>query len=247
MPVAKAETRSFSIFSARSIYDMMHRMRISPLTVLASSFFCAACFFILSPAAASEAGTSAVGAKDEVIQTVENHYRNTNDLTAGVVQKTALKTLGKTQKFDGTLKIKKPGKLRLEYSNGQLVVIDGKTALFYSKKSEQVIKKAFTDFAHMNIPVSFLLGAAHIRDDFSVHLPDAKTPRMLELVPLKQGAAMKKLTMQTDETGRILQMTIFDKSGNVTEIQFTDVRENIGIDDQAFVFKAPRGTEIIEQ
>jgi len=193
------------------------------------------------------AGASADGAKDEVVQAVENHYRDTNDLIASVMQKTALKSLGRTQKFDGKLQIKKPGKLRLEYANGQLIVIDGKTALFYSKKSEQVIKKAFTDFAHMNIPVSFLLGAAHIRDDFSVRQPDANAPRVLELLPLKPGAAMKRLNLQTDETGRILQMTIFDKSGNVTEIQFSDVRENIGIDDQIFVFKPPKGTEIIEQ
>jgi outer membrane lipoprotein carrier protein len=99
----------------------------------------------------------------------------------------------------------------------------------------------------MNIPVAFLLGAAHIRDDFDALQPDPKAPRSLELLPKKPGAAMKKLGLRTDETGRITSLTIFDKSGNTTEIVFSDVREDVAIDDKLFAFKPPKGTEIIEQ
>ncbi|MCK9418168.1 MAG: outer membrane lipoprotein carrier protein LolA [Nitrospirae bacterium] len=183
----------------------------------------------------------------DVVVSVENHYRDLADLTAKVIQKNNLKSIGKTQKFEGTLWIKKPGKLRLEYSNGQLILINNKAALFYSKKSEQVIKKTFTDFEHMNIPVAFLLGAAHIRDDFDVLQSDPKTPRVLELLPKKPGAAMKKIRLVVDDVGRITELMIFDRSGNTTTMAFTDIREGIGLDDKLFVFKAPKGTEIIEQ
>jgi len=177
---------------------------------------------------------------------VENHYRDLVDLTAKIVQKNDLKSIGKTQKYEGTLFIKKPGRLRLEYSNGQLILIDGKSALFYSKKSEQVIKKTFTDFEHMNIPVAFLLGAAHIRDDFDVLPADSKRPRVLELLPRKPGAAMKKMRLVVDDAGRIMDLTIFDRSGNTTLITFSDIHEGAGVDDRQFVFKAPKGAEIIE-
>ncbi len=184
---------------------------------------------------------------EEVVASVENHYRDLTDLTAKVIQKNVLKSIGKTQKFEGTLWIKKPGKLRIEYSNGQLILINNKAALFYSKKSEQVIKKTFTDFEHMNIPVAFLLGAAHIRDDFDVLQADPKTPRVLELLPKKSGAAMKKIGLVLDDAGRISDLTIFDKSGNTTTIAFTDIREDAGLDDRQFAFQAPKGTELIEQ
>jgi outer membrane lipoprotein carrier protein len=177
---------------------------------------------------------------------VENHYRELADLTAKVVQKNDLKSIGKMQMYEGTLIIKKPGKLRLDYSNGQIILIDGKAALFYSKKSEQLIKKTFTDFDHMNIPVAFLLGAAHIRDDFDVLPADPKNPRDLDLLPRKSGAAMKKMRLHIDDAGRIVELAIFDRSGNTTTITFTDIREGAGVDDQRFVFKAPKGTEIIE-
>ncbi len=201
-------------------------------------------FSVLSPGAIKPAYAQTV---QDVVASVENHYRDLSDLTAKVIQKNVLKSIGKTQKFEGTLWIKKPGKLRLEYSNGQLILINNKAALFYSKKSEQVVKKTFTDFEHMNIPVAFLLGAAHIRDDFDVLQADPTTPRVLELLPRKPGAAMKKMRLVVDDAGRITDLTIFDRSGNTTTMAFTDIREGAGLDDQQFVFQAPKGTEIIEQ
>ncbi len=178
---------------------------------------------------------------------VEQHYRDLTDLTAKVVQKNLLKSLNRTQTFEGTLRIKKPGKLRLDYTNGQIILVDGKAALFYSKKSEQLIRKSFTDFEQMNIPVAFLLGAAHIRDDFDVIQPKPEEPGLLELFPKKSGAAMTKLVLRADSDGGISALTIHDRSGNVTEITFSEVREGIPVEDKVFRFTPPKGTEIIEQ
>ncbi len=185
--------------------------------------------------------------KDEAVLSVENHYGGLTDLTAKVAQKNFLKALGKTQTFEAKLFLKKPGRLRLDYTNGQSIVIDGKEAWFYSKKSEQVIKRTFSDFEHANIPVAFLLGAATIRNDFDVVQPDPKAPRQLELVPKKPGAAMNKLRIAADEAGHITELVIFDKSGNTSEIQFKEIQENVKLEDKLFQFSVPKGTEIIEQ
>ncbi len=204
----------------------------------------AACFLVVSAVLVTP---SVAQSGDEAVQAVEDHYRELADLTAKVVQKNHLKALGRTQTFDAMLRIRKPGRLRLDYLNGQVILVDGKAALFYSRKSGQVIKKTFSAIERMNIPVAFLLGAAHIRDDFEVGRPDPAAPRLLELVPKKTGAAMKKLVLRSDDAGRILSFDIFDKTGNRTEIVFSDVREGAGVDDEFFVFKAPKGTEVIEQ
>ncbi len=199
---------------------------------------------LASPYASRAAGAQTA---QEAVASVEEHYGGVNELSAKVTQTNHLKAIGKSQKFEGTLSIKKPGRLRLDYTNGQVILVDGKTAMFYSKKSEQLVKKTFADVQQMNIPVAFLLGAAHIRDDFDVLQPDPKAPRSLELLPKKQGAAMKKLEMRTDDAGRITGLTIFDKSGNMTELALTDVREGEIVDNRLFIFKPPKGTEIIEQ
>ena len=183
----------------------------------------------------------------DAVEAVEAHYRELVDLTAKVVQKNFLKSVEKTQKFEGTLAIKKPGKLRLEYTNGQIIVIDGKEAWFYSKKSSQAIRRTFMDFEQANIPVAFLLGAGAIRQEFDVSQPEAENPRTLDLVPKKPGAAMKKLRLHADEAGRITRMTVYDRSGNTSDVFFSDVKEGVGLEDGPFRFKVPKGTEIIEQ
>ena len=218
-----------------------------PTSVRAAKEHIRAALFFLILAGAVFVQPAAAQSVEEAVQAVEIHYRELVDLTAKVVQKNHLKALERTQTFDAVLWVRKPGRLRLDYSNGQVILIDNKAALFYSRKSEQVIKKTFSDIEQMNIPVAFLLGAAHIRDDFEVRRPDATAPRLLELTPKKTGAAMKKLVLRSDDAGRITSLDILDKTGNRTEVSFSDLKENAGLDDKVFVFKAPSGTETIEQ
>ena len=200
-----------------------------------------------SPAVTESAVPAPTAAPTDAVTAIEAHYRELVDLTAKVVQKNFLKSVDKTQTFDGSLSIKKPGKLRLEYTNGQVIAINGKEVWFYSKKSGQAIRRTFKDFEQANIPVAFLLGAGAVRQDFDVSLPEADNPRMLDLVPKREGAAMKKLRLLSDETGRITQMIIFDRSGNTSDIRFSEVKEGLGLDDKQFRFRVPKGTEVIEQ
>lgn len=183
----------------------------------------------------------------EVVQAVEQHYSALKDMTAEVTQKNYLKSLDKTQTFGGTLAIRKPGRLRLDYTNGQRIVIDGSEAWFYSEKSKQAIKRAFADFEQANIPVAFLLGAASIRDDFEVSQPDKKNPRLLDLKPKRAGAAMTRVRISTDDKGRITELVIYDRSGNTSTVAFSAIVEDAGVDEEQFRFSVPRGTEIIEQ
>ncbi len=196
-----------------------------------------------APGAADSIGRTGI----ETVRAVEKHYQGLETLTAKVTQKNFIRSLDRTQVFEGTMLIKKPDRLRLEYTNGQLILVDGKKVLFYSSRSEQLIRKTFTDFAQMNLPVAFLLDAGSITDDFEVVSgPDAGAGRA-DLVPKKPGAAMLKIGLAADAEGRISQLTIFDKSGNVTEIKFSDIHEGVRLRDRSFTFKPPKGTEIIEQ
>jgi outer membrane lipoprotein carrier protein len=200
-----------------------------------------------APLVTSTTMTVPTASDGDVIRTIEDRYRNLTDLTAKVVQKNFLASVGTTQRFDAELSIKRPGRLRLEYTNGQLIVIDGTKAWFYSKKNEQAIRRTFKDFEQANIPVAFLLGASDIRSEFQVIIPEPDKPRMLDLLPKKSGAAMKKIRIYADERGRITRMTIADKSGNSSDVIFSEIKEGVGLEDGLFQFMVPKGTEIIEQ
>lgn len=225
------------------IDKMIHNLT---MLSLAMALFSSASL-LLSSGQVSAVEDSPAPPQDEIVRAIEDHYRGLADLTAQVAQKNDLRSLGKTQTFTGTLFIKKPGRLRLEYTNGQTIVLDGRIVWFHSTKGRQAIKRTFADIEQANIPVAFLLGAAEIRSDFDVVQAGSGGQRVVELLPKKPEAAMNKLLLRSDESGRITAMTVFDGSGNSTEIAFTDVKENEGVDDKLFRFKAPKGTEIIEQ
>lgn len=246
-PVRSAEC---GVRSERSVVETASRA----LTVRGVSLFLGAVFLLT--AAASIAGEAAIPGSmkadtapaEKAAGLIEAHYRDLADLTAAVVQKNHLRMIDKTQTFEGTLFIKRPGKLRLEYTNGQVIVIAGSEAWFYSRKSEQAIRRSFRDFEQANIPVAFLLGAAEIGREFDVSNPDPERPLMIDLVPKrKAGAAMQKLRLQVDERGAVTHMTVYDRSGNTSDVSFSNIREGVGLDDDLFRFKVPKGTEIIEQ
>ena len=128
------------------------------------------------------------------------------------------------------------------------VQTDGKEAWFYSKKSEQAIRRTFKDFEQANIPVAFLLGAANVRDDFDVvERKEGAIRHALDLTPKRTNAAMTRIELVCDDAGRISAMVVHDRSGNTSTIAFSDVRENTGLIDGLFRFKVPKGTEVIEQ
>jgi outer membrane lipoprotein carrier protein len=219
--------------------------------VMAALLLAASC----GPAAAGEesvptptASAAPAGGEQNAVQLIEEHYRNLADLTAKIVQKNHLASVDKTQAFEGTLSIKRPGKLRLEYTNGQVIVVDGKEAWFYSRKNEQAIRRTFQDFEQANIPVAFLLGAGELRREFDVAPGPGERPGLVDLLPRKKtGAVMKKIRLVADGAGRITEMTVYDRSGNSSTVLFSEVREGVGLDDKLFRFRAPKGTEIIEQ
>jgi outer membrane lipoprotein carrier protein len=224
----------------------MHSYLVMAAIVLAAS---------CGPAAAAEesvptptASAAPAGGERDTAQLIEDHYRSLVDLAAKVVQKNYLASVDKTQTFEGALSIKRPGKLRLEYTNGQVIVIDGKEAWFYSRKNEQAIRRTFQDFEQANIPVAFLLGAGELRREFDVAPGPAERPGIVDLLPRKKtGAVMKKVRLVADGTGRITEMTVHDRSGNSSTVLFSEVREGVGLEDKLFRFRAPKGTEIIEQ
>ena len=115
----------------------------------------------------------------DVVTGIENHYKNVSDLTAKVDQKNVLKAIEKTQTFGRHALHQKAGQAAAGLRERPDHPGRRQVGAVLLTKSDQVIKKTFTDIEQMNIPVLFLLGAAHIRDDFDVLRPDPTRPAPL--------------------------------------------------------------------
>lgn len=212
----------------------MHLFRISFLGILG--------FFLLATTtAAQDAG--------EIVRKVQERYDATRDFRASLTQETVVASLAKTVTSHGTIAFKKPGKLRLEITNGevQTVVADGNTLWLYQPEEKQVLKAPFQAAFRTSTPISFLTGVGRIADDFTVKLDGSDTGVLyLAMIPrAAQGDVGKlRLTVATD-TFEIQGAEIHDPLGNVVRLRFTDIHPNTDPPDHRFQFEVPAGVDVI--
>ena len=186
---------------------------------------------------------------DEVVQRLQQRYDATKDLQASVVQEMEIVSFGRKLTSKGTVYFKRPGRMRWDMSDGQkqTIVADGTYLWLYQPSEQQVYKAPFGAAFQSVTPVSFLTGIGRIADDFSVSADgDEGGLIYLRLVP-HAGEGIGVLRLGIDrKTYDILTAEVRDPMGNLTRLQFSDLKRDTGIDDGLFVFHVPQGAEVVE-
>jgi outer membrane lipoprotein carrier protein len=187
----------------------------------------------------------------KIVQKVQERYDGTRDFSAKVTQEMTIASLGKTTSAQGTVAFKRPGKMRweLDHDAPQVIVADGTTLWLYQPKEHQVIKAPFDSAFRSSAPISFLTGVGRIAEDFDVSLDgtsaDGKLVYLM-LVPRRDSTTLGKLRLTVaSDSGEIRGAEIFDPLGNVSRLQFTDIRRNQDLPDKDFVFEVPAGVDVI--
>jgi outer membrane lipoprotein carrier protein len=210
---------------------------------------------LVRPAAADPTPTTAKPSPEaqRVVRAVQQRYDETTDFTADVTQEMNVASLGKTLTAHGTIAFMRPGKLRwqLNDGSGQVIVADGTTLWLYQPEEQQVLKAPFQSAFRASTPISFLLGVGRIADDFDVSLdqePTAAEPLLwLKLIPRQSDGTIGWLRLGViPKTFDIAAAEIHDQLGNVTRLQFHDLRRDVKLDDSLFHFKVPDGVDVVE-
>ncbi|HYD50788.1 MAG TPA: outer membrane lipoprotein chaperone LolA [Terriglobales bacterium] len=196
---------------------------------------------------------SAQGATDAqaIVQRVQARYDATADFTADVVQEMTIASLNKTMTTHGTVAFKKPGRMRWEFTDGdpQIIVADGTTLWFYKPKETQVFKAPFNAAFRSATPISFLTGVGQLTTDFDVQLDgvtDDGEYLYLMLVPKKDAGDLGRVRLLiTRDSADIRGAEVFDPMGNVSKLRFKNVRRNLGLSEDKFVFEIPDGVDVI--
>jgi outer membrane lipoprotein carrier protein len=216
-------------------------MRLSVLAV--PSLVLAATFSWVLPAAALDG--------KEIARRVQERYDATEDFVADVTQEMTVASLGKTMVSNGTVAFKKPGRMRWEFSDTekQVIVADGETLWFYRPEEQQVFKAAFDNAFRSTTPISFLTGVGKIGDDFNVELDGESEDGeqyILKLVPKTADPDVGQLRLfVTQDSADIHGAEVRDPLGNVSTLRFRNVRRNVGLKDDRFVFEIPPNVDII--
>ncbi|MFI5394835.1 MAG: outer membrane lipoprotein carrier protein LolA [Candidatus Binatia bacterium] len=186
-----------------------------------------------------------------IVQRVQERYDATRDFTATVTQEMTIASLGKTTTARGTVAFKKPGKMRweLDHDTPQVIVADGSTLWLYQPKEHQVLKAPFDAAFRSTTPISFLTGVGRIVQDFDVSADGTSADGQLVhlmLVSRRDSATVGKLRLTVArDSGEIRGAEVHDPLGNVSRLQFDDIRRNQDLSDDRFVFQLPQGVDVI--
>jgi outer membrane lipoprotein carrier protein len=188
----------------------------------------------------------------QAVERIQRRYESVRDLSADFEQtsrQVALGAAGGEARARGRVVFAKPGKMRWSYDEPEpsVVVSDGHWLWIYDPAHREVQKLPVGEGFLSGAAIQFLLGEGRIQRDFQVSALACSRERVeLELVP-REPASYEKLRVRSDPaSGELLETTVVDLLGNVSQVAFHGMRTNLSPGDEVFRFEAEPGVRVIE-
>ncbi|MGE5813058.1 MAG: outer membrane lipoprotein chaperone LolA [Acidobacteriota bacterium] len=214
-------------------------MRLLPLSGFVALAFTAS--------AGAQPGHSA----QDVARAVQQRYDGVRDFTARFVHVYQGGVLRKTVTEKGTVEIKKPGRMRWEYTDPEkkVFVADGSQIYSYIPADRQVIVSPMPAEDQATTATLFLTGRGNLPRDFDVSfgdLPQAPAgTTVLKLVPRHAERDYDTLTLAVTPSNQIQMLSAVDRQKGRSTFIFSDIKENTELADKIFAFKIPRGVDVV--
>lgn len=183
----------------------------------------------------------------EVVSKLQRKYESISTIKADFTQEVTSKGMA-PMKSMGSVWLKKPGKMRWEYTEPakDLIVSDGKTLWLFQPDLNQAIKSQAATGAS-SMATDFLTGMGNIEKEFIVLLSAANGPRhVLTLTPRSAQQGIKKLVLEVGKKSYLVEKTVItDHFGNQTTVNFTGMKLNSPVKDSLFKYAPPKGAAIV--
>jgi outer membrane lipoprotein carrier protein len=201
-------------------------------------------------------GVLAQGAPSDpqgLARALQHKYDAVRDFSTDFVHTYQGGVLRKTVRESGTLVVKKPGQMRWTYEKPEekTFVSDGRKLYSHIPADRQVYVTTVPPDDQASTPALFLAGKGNLLRDFEVSAaappPEARTNDVaLKLVPRSKERDYDSLVLVVDQsTLRLHSLIAEDRQGGRSAFTFSNMRENVGVSDREFVFKIPRGADVI--
>lgn len=204
------------------------------------------CLLLVSPLCGLEADIPGIA------RAVDDHYNNLKNFKTEFVE--TYEGPGISRAESGTLWMKKPGRMRWEYRQPRqkLFLTDSHTAYFYVSGDRQAKKTSLKNLDDIRSPLRFLLGKTKLEKELTglSLAPDAAPIQagnvVLRGVPKGMKDRISSVLLEISPAHQIVRIVINEVDGATTDFRFSNVEENIPVQDNLFHFSAPPGVEVIE-
>jgi outer membrane lipoprotein carrier protein len=212
-----------------------------------------ALMLVLGLAGSAPAVRGAALTAAELSAAIQKKYEGIRDFRADFVQTYRGGALRRSVTERGRMTIKKPGRMHWEYTapDRKEFVSDGAKMYFYVPADKQVIVSSLPAEDLATTPALFLAGRGNVVRDFRPMLVDVPEGFPADSLALK----LEPTTPQQDydwltlvvapDTLSLRGLVTSDIQGGISTFTFTNLKENVGVADSEFVFRIPRGVDVV--
>lgn len=184
----------------------------------------------------------------ETLERVEKRYNNARTIQVGFEQ--TYSAPGRPRRSEsGMLYLRKPGRMRWDYSNpaGKVFLSDGKYIYLYSPSTNRVEKTLAKATDDLRAPLAFLLGKLDFSRDFrEFRLRREGEDTYIAALPKSDKAPYQRVDFVVTPDYHIRRLIVVSHDGSQMDFRFEGERINPSLNANLFVFKVPEGAELIE-
>jgi outer membrane lipoprotein carrier protein len=153
----------------------------------------------------------------------------------------------------GTLTLLKPGRMRWAYDSppGKVFILDGTNAISYTPGDTEATRFPEKRLDDLRSPLRFLLGHTELEKELQgltvtlVNL-NGQTGYTLWGTPVGMEQRVHSLAVTVDAEGMIHTLRIEETDGAITTFTFSEMHENVPVNDDDFRFIPPAGVVVID-
>lgn len=185
---------------------------------------------------------------DGLLKSVENRYNHAQSLSLAFTE-----TYSASQRPDqvetGVLSLRKPGRMRWDYSSpaGKVFVSDGKNVYLYTPANNEVEHTTLKETEDMRAPLAFLLGKLNFYKEFRTFaLRREGADTWIDAEPSSANLPYDKVEFLVSPEARIKRLRVVGQDRSVMDFSFTGEKLNLPLDAKIFAFKPPAGAQMVE-
>lgn len=182
----------------------------------------------------------------KTLKGIENRYNRASTLQATFTE--TYTTRGRKTIEKGELYLRKPGRMRWEYTQpaGKLFVSDGKYFYYYNAEQKRAERMNMKQAEDMRAPLGFLLGRLDFDRDFKEYRVRAEGENLIiNALPKSNKLPFTDVTFMVNSKFAIERLSVQGQDQSVLEFQFTNEKINSAVSRELFKFQAPPGVEYV--
>jgi outer membrane lipoprotein carrier protein len=183
---------------------------------------------------------------------VDEHYNHLKTFKAAFTEIYQGDGISRTE--SGTLWLKKPSRMRWEYHvpREKLFLIDSQMAYFYVTGDRQAKKTPAKNLDDLRSPLRYLLGKTKLEKELEgLSLAPDLAPLqagdvVMRGVPKIMKDRVSEVVLEVSPSHQIHRIVIHGVDSTITDFRFSQIEENVPVQDSLFHFTPPPGVDTIE-